>query len=211
MDYPFLSKFWMFIAKKYSTFNEFIFFSEYSVLLMMLLKCKFSGLHYYTLSQTMIACMAMQLRFFKHGTLLNSVFKIIHNCRHYISQQSLPAADYYIFFKYGLVWSFLLTSHQNDFILSVGLLKFCEFLIHTFQESIGKLPIITDRFPMSLQRRSVEIAPSLPCLRNSSAPSRVRTLSRETTSQTSGSTSYRRYIKLRVSLTYCERRPHIYS
>ena len=35
MDYPFLSKFWMFIAKKYSTFNEFIFFSEYSVLLNM--------------------------------------------------------------------------------------------------------------------------------------------------------------------------------
>ena len=33
MDYPFLSKLWMFIAKKYSTFNEFIFFSEYSVLL----------------------------------------------------------------------------------------------------------------------------------------------------------------------------------
>ena len=33
MGYPFLSKFWMFIAKKYSTFNEFIFFSEYSVLL----------------------------------------------------------------------------------------------------------------------------------------------------------------------------------
>ena len=33
MDYPFLSKFWMFIAKKYYTFNEFIFFSEYSVLL----------------------------------------------------------------------------------------------------------------------------------------------------------------------------------
>ena len=33
MDYPFLSKFWMFIAKKYSTFNEFIFSSEYSVLL----------------------------------------------------------------------------------------------------------------------------------------------------------------------------------
>ena len=33
MDYPFLSKFWMFIAKKYSTFNEFVFFSEYSVLL----------------------------------------------------------------------------------------------------------------------------------------------------------------------------------
>ena len=31
MDYPFLSKFWMFIAKKYSIFNEFIFFSEYSV------------------------------------------------------------------------------------------------------------------------------------------------------------------------------------
>ena len=40
MDYPFLSKFWMFIAKKYSTFNEFIFFSEYSVLLKMHLKYK---------------------------------------------------------------------------------------------------------------------------------------------------------------------------
>ena len=36
MDYPFLSKFWMFIAKIYSTFNEFIFFSEYSVLLTLL-------------------------------------------------------------------------------------------------------------------------------------------------------------------------------
>ena len=35
MDYQFLSKFWMFIAKKYSTFNEFIFFAEYSVLLTM--------------------------------------------------------------------------------------------------------------------------------------------------------------------------------
>ena len=33
MDYPFLSEFWMFIANIYSTFNEFIFFSEYSVLL----------------------------------------------------------------------------------------------------------------------------------------------------------------------------------
>ena len=33
MDYQFLSKFWMFIAKKYSTFNEFMFISEYSVLL----------------------------------------------------------------------------------------------------------------------------------------------------------------------------------
>ena len=31
--------------------------------LMMLLKCFFSGLHFYTLSKTLIACRAMQLRF----------------------------------------------------------------------------------------------------------------------------------------------------
>ena len=36
MDYPFLSKFWMFIAKKIFYINEFIFFSEYSVLLSIL-------------------------------------------------------------------------------------------------------------------------------------------------------------------------------
>ena len=32
--------------------------------LMMLLKYNFSGLHFYTLSKTLIACRAMQLRFF---------------------------------------------------------------------------------------------------------------------------------------------------
>ena len=43
--------------------------------LMMLLKCFFSsGLHFYTLSKTLIACRAMQLRFFKVKTLLNNAF-----------------------------------------------------------------------------------------------------------------------------------------
>ena len=35
----------------------------------------FSGLHFYTLSKTLIACRAMQLRFFKVKTLLNNAFK----------------------------------------------------------------------------------------------------------------------------------------
>ena len=43
MDYPFLSKFWMFIAKKYSTFNEFIFFSEYSVLFKVYMSCSWKN------------------------------------------------------------------------------------------------------------------------------------------------------------------------
>ena len=43
--------------------------------LMMLLKYKFfSGLHFYTLSKRLIACRAMQLRFFKVETLLNNAF-----------------------------------------------------------------------------------------------------------------------------------------
>ena len=33
--------------------------------LMVLLKCKFLGLHVYTLSKTLVACRAMQLRFLK--------------------------------------------------------------------------------------------------------------------------------------------------
>ena len=39
--------------------------------LMMFLKYYFSGLHFFTLSKTLIACRAMQLRFFKVETLLN--------------------------------------------------------------------------------------------------------------------------------------------
>ena len=53
--------------------------------LIMLLKCSFSGLHFYTLSQTLIACRAMQLRFLKVETLLNNTFNIkdgvLHVCR----------------------------------------------------------------------------------------------------------------------------------
>ena len=43
--------------------------------LMMLLKYNFSGLHFYTLSNTLITCRAMQLRLFKVETLLNNAFK----------------------------------------------------------------------------------------------------------------------------------------
>ena len=45
--------------------------------LMMLLKYKFSGLHLYTLSKTLIACRDMQLRFFKVKTLLNNALTLI--------------------------------------------------------------------------------------------------------------------------------------
>ena len=37
----------------------------------------FSGLHFYTLPKTLIACRAMQLRFFKVKTLLNDAFKVM--------------------------------------------------------------------------------------------------------------------------------------
>ena len=43
--------------------------------LMMLLESNFSGLHFDTLSKTLIAWWGMQLRFFKVVTLLNSAFK----------------------------------------------------------------------------------------------------------------------------------------
>ena len=43
--------------------------------LMMLLKCYFFRTSFYTLSKTLIACRAMQLRFFKGETLLNNAFK----------------------------------------------------------------------------------------------------------------------------------------
>ena len=45
--------------------------------LMMLLQYNFSGLHFYTLPKTLIACMAMQLRFFKVQKLLNNAFNAI--------------------------------------------------------------------------------------------------------------------------------------
>ena len=44
--------------------------------LMVLLRCNFSGLHFYTLSKTLIACRDMQFRFFKVKTLLNNAFKV---------------------------------------------------------------------------------------------------------------------------------------
>ena len=42
--------------------------------LVMLLKYFFSGLHFYTLPKTLIACRDMQLRFLKGKTLLNNAF-----------------------------------------------------------------------------------------------------------------------------------------
>ena len=35
----------------------------------------FSGLHFYTLSQTLVACSVLQFRFLKVETLLNNAFK----------------------------------------------------------------------------------------------------------------------------------------
>ena len=43
--------------------------------LMVLLKCNFSGLRFYTLLKTLIACRAMQLRFIKVETLFKNAFK----------------------------------------------------------------------------------------------------------------------------------------
>ena len=43
--------------------------------LMVLLRCNFSVLHFYTLSKILIACRVMQLRFVKVKTLLNNAFK----------------------------------------------------------------------------------------------------------------------------------------
>ena len=37
----------------------------------------FSGLHFYTIPKTLIACTAMQLRYFKVKTLLNDAFKVL--------------------------------------------------------------------------------------------------------------------------------------
>ena len=45
--------------------------------LIVLLRCNFfAGLHFYTLSKTLIACRDMQLRFLKVKTLLNNAFKL---------------------------------------------------------------------------------------------------------------------------------------
>ena len=43
--------------------------------LMMFLKCNFSGLHFYTLSKTLISCRAMQLKTCIVETLLINAFK----------------------------------------------------------------------------------------------------------------------------------------
>ena len=46
--------------------------------LIVLLRCNFfSGLHFYTLSKTLIACRDMQLRFLNVKTLLNNVFNVM--------------------------------------------------------------------------------------------------------------------------------------
>ena len=46
--------------------------------LMMLFKYNFTGLHFYTLSETLIACRAMQLIYILMETVLNSDFNIVH-------------------------------------------------------------------------------------------------------------------------------------
>ena len=43
--------------------------------LIMLLRCNFSEFHFYTQSQMLAACRAVQLRCFKVETLLNNAFK----------------------------------------------------------------------------------------------------------------------------------------
>ena len=45
--------------------------------LMMLLKCNFSGLHFYTLSKALIACRAIQLRKTLLNNALNSAFLVV--------------------------------------------------------------------------------------------------------------------------------------
>ena len=57
-----------------------LFWSTY---IMMLLKYNFSGVHFYTLSETLIACRAMQLRFLKVETLLNNAFNSIERVKHF--------------------------------------------------------------------------------------------------------------------------------
>ena len=44
--------------------------------LMVLLRCNFSGLHFYTLSKTLTACRDIAQIFFKVKTLLNNAFKV---------------------------------------------------------------------------------------------------------------------------------------
>ena len=46
---------------------------------MMLLKCNFPGLHAYILSNTLITCRAMQLRFFRSGKIVKQCLKCL--CR----------------------------------------------------------------------------------------------------------------------------------
>ena len=62
------------ITQQYDKFGHLSIFTLLKHL-MMLLKCNFSGLHFYTLLKTLIACRAMQLRYIKVETLLNNAFK----------------------------------------------------------------------------------------------------------------------------------------
>ena len=64
-----------------SEYGESGYLSIFTLLkaLMMLLKYKFfSGLHFYILPKTLIACRAIQLIFFKVETVLNNAFKPHH-------------------------------------------------------------------------------------------------------------------------------------
>ena len=62
--------------------------------LMVPLMCNFSGLQFYTLSKTLIACRVIQLIFFKVETLLNNVFNAVYLLKVYYI---LPAFSFLLF------------------------------------------------------------------------------------------------------------------
>ena len=62
--------------------NEFgksghLSFFTYLKHLMLAFEVQFSGVHFHTLSKTLITCRDMQLRFFKVETLLNNAFRVM--------------------------------------------------------------------------------------------------------------------------------------
>ena len=69
--------------------------------LMMLLSTIFSGLHFYTLPETLIACGAMQLRFLKVKTLVNNAFK-----HEFVNKIGLIILYMYIMYHYLLLLLF---------------------------------------------------------------------------------------------------------
>ena len=60
---------------EYGESGHFVYFHSFEALNDAFELQFFSGLYFYTLPKTLIACRAMQLRFFKVKTLLNSAFK----------------------------------------------------------------------------------------------------------------------------------------